>query len=141
MPRSPSPDQGALFAPPAAPEAVHHAGDPNIPMANHVYLRHDAPLTSAAAAVEALRHSGTQRAKVYQAIRGAGRSGLTDQEIAVVLGLAENSVRPRRNELSHPRQEDLPRLIFKAGTRPTAGGSDATVWVTAEHVREVARGA
>jgi hypothetical protein len=114
--------------------------DPHIPMANHAYVRHDARPTSATAAMEALPRSGTQRAKVLEAIRAAGPPGLTDQEIAVTLGLAENSVRPRRKELSDP-PEGMPRLVFRSGTRPTAGGNDATVWVTAEHVGEVARGA
>jgi hypothetical protein len=125
MRHAPDPGQGSLFAPAAEPEAIRRAAaDPNIAMANHAYVRADARPTSAAAAVEALPRSGTQRAKVLEAIREAGLDGLTDQEIAVALGLAENSVRPRRKELSNP-PEGMPRLVFRAGTRPTAGGNPA----------------
>jgi hypothetical protein len=123
MRHAPDPGQGFLFAPAAEPEAIRRAAaDPNIAMANHAYVRADARTTSAAAAGEALPKSGTQRAKVLEAIGEAGLDGLTDQEIAVALGLAENSVRPRRRELSDP-PEGLPCLIFRAGTRPTAGGN------------------
>jgi hypothetical protein len=130
--RTPDPGQGSLFAAIADPSA-RRAMDPSIAMSNHVYVRHDAPPTSAAAAVEALPRSGTQRAHVLEVIRQAGPVGLTDQEIALALGIAENSARPRRKELSDP-PEGMPRLVFRAGKRPTAGGNDATVWVTAEHV-------
>ncbi len=78
MRRAPDPGQGSLFAP--AAEMGRSAMDPQIPMANHTFARRDA------------------RARVYEAIRQAP-AGLTDQEIAATLGLAENSVRPRRLEL------------------------------------------
>jgi hypothetical protein len=138
MRHAPDPGQGSLFAPAAQPEP-HHAIDPHIAPANHTYQRHDAPPTSAAAAVEALPCSGTQRAKVYDAIRQAP-AGLTDQEIATTLGMAENSVRPRRLELSD-QPKGLPRLIVDSGRRrQTSAGKQAVVWVAIEDAG-VARGA
>ncbi len=138
MRRAPDPDQGALFAPVAEPEPVRQAMDPRIPMGNHAYVAADAPATSVDAATAALPRSGTQRARVLETIRQAGPAGRTDQEIATALGLAENSVRPRRLELVSP-PDGTPRLVFDSGTkRPTAAGGDATVWVTAEHGKGVA---
>jgi hypothetical protein len=111
--------------------------DPHIPMANHAFQRHDARPT-AAAAVGVLPRSGTQRARVLEAIRQAP-AGLTDQEIATTLGLAENSVRPRRLELSDPPR-DLPRLIVDSGwRRQTSAGKQAVVWIALEPAVEVAK--
>jgi hypothetical protein len=133
MRRTPDPGQGCLFAPTAEPE-TRHAIDPHIPPANHAYQRRGARSTSAAAAVGALPRSGTQRARVYEAIRTAGPGGLTDQEIAVRLAMAENSVRPRRLELSDPPRQDLPRLIVDSGRRrQTSAGKLAAVWIAIEH--------
>jgi hypothetical protein len=135
------PGQGSPFGAAAAPEPPRRAMDANIPMPGHAYLRRGAKPTSAVAAATALPRSGTQRAGVLEAIRAAGSRGMTDQEIAVALGLAENSVRPRRLELSTP-PEGMPRLVFKAAVkRPTSAGNDATVWVSGEHVQGAARGA
>jgi hypothetical protein len=131
MRRTPDSGQGSLFAHAAEPE-TSHAIDPHIPPANHAYQRRGARPTSAAAAVEALPRSGTQRARVYEAIRQAP-AGLTDQEIATTLGLAENSVRPRRLELSDP-PKGLPQLIVDSGRRrQTSAGKQAVVWVAVEH--------
>jgi hypothetical protein len=140
MRHAPDDAQGSLFAP-AQPEPVRHAMDPHIPMANHAYERQHARPTSAAAAVEALPRSGSQRDKVWQVIRAAGPAGLTDQDIARDLGMAENSTRPRRLELSNPPRPNMPRLVVDSGrTKETSTGSHATVWVAIEHA-EVARGA
>ena len=127
MSRAQNPGQGSLFA--AAPASTGgHGIDPHIRMGNHAYVRRDAPPTSQIAADGALPRSGTQRAHVLEAIRQAGPAGLTDQEIAVKLGLAENSVRPRRLELA----ESKPALIVDSGrTRETSTGKPATVWVAA----------
>ncbi len=140
MRRVPDPSQSALFA---EPEPARRAdGDPNLPMASHTYLRRDARPTSEAAAVEALPRSGTQRARVLEIIRAAGPTGRTDQETATILGLAENSVRPRRLELSDPPRDDMPRLDIDSGQRRrTPAGKQAVVWVAIEHAEEVARGA
>jgi hypothetical protein len=111
-----SPDQAGLFDL-AEPETRHAAGDP------HIYLPAVPRDTQTAAAAAALPRSGTQRAKVLEVIRQAGPAGLTDQEIAVVLGLAENSVRPRRLELADDG------LIEDSGERrETSGGNPAIVW-------------
>jgi hypothetical protein len=77
--------------------------------------------------------------RVYEAIRQVP-AGLTDQEIATTLGMAENSVRPRRLELSDPPR-GLPRLIVDSGRRrQTSAGRQAVVWVAIEQA-EVAPGA
>jgi hypothetical protein len=124
MPGAPDPGQGSLFAAPAEPEPAGHGIDPHI--GNHAYVRRDARPTSQIAAAEALPRSTTQRDRVFEVIRQAGPSGLTDQEIAVKLGLAENSVRPRRLELITER-----RVADSGRTRDTSTGKPATVWVAA----------
>jgi hypothetical protein len=117
-----SPDQAGLFDL-AEPETRHAAGDP------HIYLPAVPRDTQTAAAAAALPRSGTQRAKVLEVIRQAGPAGLTDQEIAVALGLAENSVRPRRLELSTPGEDGQPPLVVDSGERrETSGGNPAIVW-------------
>ncbi len=128
MPRSPRPDQGSLFAPPPPPESVRHATDP------HVYLPADPRPTSAAAAAAALPHTATQRRRVLDAIRDAGRDGLTDEEVEDALHLGGNSARPRRKEL-----EEGGLIVDSGERRETSTGRAAIVWVTPEHVGEVAR--
>jgi hypothetical protein len=115
MPRSPNPDQGSLFAPPPPPESVRHATDP------HVYLPAARP-TQVAAAAAVRPRTGTQRARVLDAIRTAGRDGLIDEEIEDALHLDGNSARPRRKELEEGG------LIVDSGQRR-------------QHAGEVARGA
>lgn len=64
-------------------------------------MQPELPLTAetrrAAAAPSEARD--TQRAHVLDAIRAAGPSGLTDEEIQTTLGLDGSSERPRRYEL------------------------------------------
>lgn len=86
--------QASLFDAPA-PEVEHHrhAFDP------HVFVQ-AVPRDTQETAAAALPRSGTQRRRVLDTIAGAGEAGMTDQDIAVALGLAENSVRPRRLELA-----------------------------------------
>ena len=121
--RLPDPDQGALFTPPPTIDQRAHALDP------HVFLPAVPRDTQTAAAAAALPQSGTQHARVLEAIRQAGPAGLTDLEIAVALGLAENSVRPRRLELSTPGEDGQPPLVVDSGERrETAGGNPAIVW-------------
>ena len=72
------------------------------------------------------RHiAAAQRESVFQAIV-QHPDGLTDQEIGDLLGLAGDSVRPRRGELHNKHR------IKEAGTRKTRSGRDATVWVAIE---------
>ncbi len=138
MRHAPDPGQGSLFASTAEPAPERRrAMAPNLPMANHAFGRHGTRPTATAAAVGVLPRSGTQRARVLEAIRQAP-TGLTDQKIATTLGLAENSVRPRRLELSDP-PKGLPRLIVDSGRRrQTSAGKQAVVWVAIEHAVEVA---
>jgi hypothetical protein len=136
MPRSPSPDQGALFAPPPPPEAVRHAGDP------HVCLPADPWPTQVAAAAAALPRTGTWRRWVLDAIGAAwpvrpdGSGGLTDEEIEDALGIGGNTERPRRKKL-----EEAGLILDSGATRPTSTGKAAIVWVAAGLAEEVARGA
>ncbi len=75
-------------------------------------LRHEASDTELAAAQRTLPKLGSQRRTVLEAIRRGGvvldddkirvgyrQTGATDREVALMTGLAENSVRPRRLEL------------------------------------------
>jgi hypothetical protein len=127
----PNPDQGSLFSAPPEPEQAAMV-DPNF-HTPHAYVRNDARPTSAAAAEQALPRSSTQRGRVYEAVRDAGPDGLTDQQLAGKLCLAENSVRPRRLELSDP-PKGLPRLIADSGERRrTPAGKQAIVRVVLEH--------
>jgi predicted ArsR family transcriptional regulator len=82
---------------------------------------HNAPETSAAAAVANAPRSGTQRARVLIAV--ARHGGLTDDEIGMVCGLSGNAVRPRRGELVQGGYvED------SGDRRPSAMGNEAVVW-------------
>lgn len=65
----------------------------------HVFIANNAKETSRDAAQKVLPKSGTQRAKVYDAIKAAGESGLTDAEVLLHVRINGNSIRPRRLEL------------------------------------------
>jgi hypothetical protein len=108
--------QASLFDTPAAPE-VRHRMDP------HVFVPAAARDTQVIVAAAALPKTGTQRAKVLEAIRQAGPAGKTDQEIATLLGLAENSVWPRRLELA-----DDGLIVDSGDRRGTSTGNPAIVW-------------
>jgi hypothetical protein len=97
----------------AEPVEARRALDAEIGMGPHTYVHHAARDTEVAAAAAAEPRSGTQRARVLEAIRQAGPAGLTDQEIAVALGMAENSVRLRRLELCDAK----PPLVVDSGER------------------------
>lgn len=116
----------------AEPE-VHHAMDPHISVpCPHAYLPAVPRDTQVAAAAAALPKSRTQRAKVREVIRQAGPAGLTDQEIATKLGLAENSVQPRRLELSSLGGDGEPARVRDSGERrETSTGNPAVVWIAA----------
>lgn len=64
------------------------------------------------------------QSRVYAAIKGAGRNGLTDLEICEQTGMKGSTVRPRRGELA------AGELIVPAGRRPTPSGANARVWVS-----------
>lgn len=89
--------------------------------------------TSKAAAIAALTGCGTLRDQVHAAISDAGSTGLTDEELATMMGRPQNSVRPRRIELV----QATPAKVADSGrTRKTASGCEATVWVDASFVTD-----
>lgn len=84
---------------------------------------HKAPGTSKRAAVDNYPHSGTQRANVFLTIARHVK-GLTDEQTGKIMGLALNSVRPRRQEL-----EKGGWVRLSGEERPTDSGSAAKVWI------------
>jgi hypothetical protein len=80
-------------------------------------------ITSAQAAdsLEPATLNALQR-RVLEFIRTAGAFGVTDEEIAVALGLNPSTARPRRIELARRG------LIVEAGVRKTASKRNAMVW-------------
>lgn len=79
-------------------------------------------------AAEAIRPDANRlRAVVLEAIRGAGRDGMTDEEIQERLNMIGNTARPRRRELQ------LAGLVRDSGnTRAVKSGRKAVVWVATE---------
>lgn len=77
--------------------------------------------TSQDASISILHKQPSLQEKVYEAIRTA-QKGLTDQELASVTNLAENTVRPRRVELANAQR------IIPSGTRATKSGRQAVIW-------------
>ena len=66
---------------------------------------------------------GHQQRKVYNAIRSYGLTGITAQQVGIVLEMSGDSVRPRIVELM------AQGLIEEAGTRPTKSGRQASIYV------------
>ena len=81
--------------------------------------------TSKQAAIQALTKADSMRLVVWACICKAGDAGRTDAEIQEALSLDGNTERPRRRELEQAG------LIKPAGTRRTASGRAAVVWVAA----------
>ena len=79
--------------------------------------------TSKAAGQAVELKADSLRAMVFVTIRRFG--GLTDAEIQRETGLDGNTERPRRRELEQAG------LIKPSGTRKTASGRQAVVWVAA----------
>lgn len=96
--------------------------------------------TSRQAALDNYPRAGTQRWRILQDLRRVGTSGRTRQELAHLLDLSENTIRPRIVELMeggwvNARTEDGPdggRLV----TRKTKDGSLAEVLVLTERGRQ-----
>lgn len=84
--------------------------------------RHRPTSVAAAEQIRPRRQSHSQR--VLEAIRSGPK---TDQEIAEVTGLAENSVRPRRVELEREGQ-----IVDSGTTRRTVANRRAIVWRAAD---------
>lgn len=91
-----------------------------------VKIRSNASPTSVAAAMAALPRAGTQKNAILSIIRDAGAAGLTDEQIATLSGLDENTVRPRRVELAEEGW-----IHLSGEFRKTRHGNDAQVWVVA----------
>ena len=88
------------------------------------YVRGSA--TSEAAADAILSQVPILRAQVLAFIRGRGAQGATDEECQQLGGFPANTQRPRRVELARAGR------IVPSGTRKTAAGRSASVWVAAE---------
>ncbi|MGP1345558.1 MAG: hypothetical protein ACTS3F_02665 [Phycisphaerales bacterium] len=90
--------------------------------------RRDAPETSIDAAHNAAATAPSVRARLLDAIRAAGPSGLTNDEAAALLGAPIQSVGPRCLDL---REAGL--VVDGGDRRPTRWGRAAIVWVAVEH--------
>lgn len=85
---------------------------------------HGAPETQRLAAIAIYPKTGTQRRDVLERIIAAGERGMTDEELHLVTGLKENSIRPRRDELVEGGW-----VVDSGQRRATRAGMAATVWV------------
>ena len=89
----------------------------------------DTPTIPVTLAKDAGTNAAAIREQVFDFIKSRGDDGATDQEIQGHLGLDGNTERPRRWELS----SKLGR-IRESGTRETASGRSATVWIANKFV-------
>ena len=80
------------------------------------------PDTSHRAAADATLNAGTHRAKALGLLRAAP-DGLTDFELAAMLGLQQTSIGKRRGEL-----RDAGLVEDSGKRRPAPSGSAAIVW-------------
>lgn len=87
---------------------------------------HNNTPTSRIAAKLAKTFAASQQEQVFSFIEQAGERGATDQEIETALGIAGNSVRPRRRKLV-----ELGRVKESGNLRLTNSNSPAVVWVVA----------
>lgn len=101
------------------------------PGENEVKLRSDARGTEKIAAWSAFPNSGTQRERVLNYFRIAGRDGATDEEACEDLGLSFNSLRPRRQELVEGGW-----LVATKERRLTEAGNPAIVWRLSKKARK-----
>lgn len=83
---------------------------------------HNKTATSEAAALEIEPQRGTLQWEVWRFVKQRGAYGATRQEISAGTGIAENTVRPRVNELLA-----LGPLVETDETRPTTSGRQARV--------------
>jgi hypothetical protein len=90
-------------------------------------IRHDAPATSRVAAGRITGHATTHREHVLNFIRGCGRGGATDPEIAAGCAIPIQSVNPRRGELANLRL-----IVLSGDRRLTPSNRPARVWVAAD---------
>ena len=98
---------------------------------------HNGTPTSRLAARLATSFAATQQETVFQFIEQAGDRGAIDEEIEHGLGIAGNSVRPRRRKLV-----ELGRVKESGNLRLTSSKSPAVVWiVTPRDEKEALRAA
>ena len=84
-------------------------------------------VTSKAASLSAEPTAGTKRAILLAFLRGRGIEGATDEEMQLIVPMAQNTQRPRRRELVKGL------FVTDSGkTRKTVGGDVATVWIVKE---------
>jgi hypothetical protein len=102
------------------------------PAANQAKLARHATDTSRAAADLVRPRSGTQRMRVLEALIRS--DGLTDLEIAIEVGLQENSERPRRIELV-----EAGWVRDSGQRRATNGRAEAIVWALTERAHDELR--
>ena len=86
------------------------------------YQRHSP--TSRAAAVGVAPKAPALKEQVYAYLKSLGTHGATDLEGAAHFGLDGSTYRPRRIELVEAKR------VQSSGTRQTASGRAATVWIT-----------
>ena len=92
------------------------------------------PSTSRDAALGATANAATHRQRAAQALLSAGRDGLTDFELADLLGIAQTSIGKRRGELVNAGV--VTALLDRTGRqvrRPAPSGAAAGVWVHVTH--------
>ncbi|MCR5872250.1 MULTISPECIES: hypothetical protein [unclassified Sphingomonas] len=78
---------------------------------------------------------GRLQRTVLHAVRAAGRSGATTEELAAILDIDRGSVQPRTSELRSKR------LIADSGLRRrNSNGKRAIVWTLPEHALPAAQG-
>ena len=87
-------------------------------------IPHNGTPTSRIAAQQAKAFAASQQQQVFAFIEQAGEHGATDQEIETALGIAGNSVRPRRRKLV-----ELGRVKASGDLRLTHSNSPAVVWI------------
>ena len=85
--------------------------------------------TSRQAAIAIIEHTSTLRARTYRFIKSRGTHGATDEEIITASGMAPNTIRPRRVELSQPYKDQPPLVEDSRRRRNTSSGRLAIVWV------------
>lgn len=85
------------------------------------------PVTSHLAAHDAARTAATMRILALEALREAGERGLTDFELAEILGRQQTSAGKRRGEL-----RDVGLVRDSGMKRPAPSGSAAIVWVATD---------
>lgn len=85
------------------------------------------PDTSRAAAELAAQTAPTLRARCLDALEAAGPDGMTDFELAAVVGRQQTSAGVRRKELVQ-----MGLVVATPMRRPTPSGATAIVWIAAK---------